>query len=570
MSSASPSVTHGLRRVLGRDDMAMRIGVVVLGVAFLAFMVLPLYAMLSRSVENRDGAFIGLANYWTYFSTPALSISATNSLTVASLTMVIVIALAFTYAYALTRSQMPLKGLFRALAFTPILAPSLLPAISEVYMFGNQGFAKELLLGQSIYGPLGIVMGLVFWTFPHALMILVTALSISDQRLYEAAEALGAGRLRTFFTVTLPGAKYGVVSAIFVVFTLAITDFGVPKVIGGQYDVLATEIYKQVVGRHDFQMGAVVGVVLLVPAAVAFVVDRLVQRRQVSMLSARAVPYQPKSNRTRDTALFAYCILISAIFVFVLGVAAYASFVKFWPYNLELSLGNYQFDLMDGGGWDSYYNSIEMAAWTAAVGTVVVFVGAYLLEKTREFGRMRAAVQLLCLLPMAVPGLVLGLAYIFFFNAPGNPLGFLYHTMAILVISTIVHYYTVSHLTAATALKQMDPEFEAVSLSLKVPLYKTLWRVTVPVCLPAILDIATYLFLNAMTTVSAVVFLYGPDTTLASVAVLNMDDAGDIAPAAAMAMMIVYTSLAVKLLQMLATRGLHRRTQAWRRSEGDD
>ncbi len=123
------------------------------------------------------------------------------------------------------------------------------------------------------------------------------------------------------------------------------------------------------------------------------------------------------------------------------------------------------------------------------------------------------------------------------------------------------------HLTALTALKQLDPEFEAVSGSLKVPFYKTFSRVTFPLCLPAVLNISIYLFVNAMTTVSAVVFIYGPDTTLASVAVLNMDDAGDIAPAAAMAMMIVYTSAGVRVLHSLATRGLARRSQAWRRRE---
>jgi iron(III) transport system permease protein len=165
---------------------------------------------------------------------------------------------------------------------------------------------------------------------------------------------------------------------------------------------------------------------------------------------------------------------------------------------------------------------------------------------------------------MAVPGLVLGLAYVFFFNAPDNPLGFLYHTMPILVICTVTHFYTVSHLTAVTALKQMDAEFESVSSSLKVPFYRTFLRITVPVCMPAILDISMYFFVNAMTTVSAVVFLYSPDTALASVAILNMDDAGDVAPAAAMGMMIVGTAAAVRLLHAILTRGILARTQAWR------
>jgi iron(III) transport system permease protein len=161
--------------------------------------------------------------------------------------------------------------------------------------------------------------------------------------------------------------------------------------------------------------------------------------------------------------------------------------------------------------------------------------------------------------------MVLGLAYIFFFNNPANPFNFIYGSMAILVVCTISHFYTVCHLTALTALQQMDKEFEAVSASLKAPFYKTFLRVTVPVCTPAIMDVFVYLFLNAMTTVSAVIFLYSPDTTLAAVAVLNMDDAGDIAPAAAMAMMIAYTCLGAKLIHALLTYGFQKRTQAWRK-----
>jgi len=249
----------------------------------------------------------------------------------------------------------------------------------------------------------------------------------------------------------------------------------------------------------------------------------------------------------------------------MLAMAAYASAVRLWPYNLTFSSYHYQFDLRDGGGWASYRNSIEMAAWTAVIGTAIVFIGAYLVEKSRGFREGRAGLQFLAMVPMAVPGLVLGLAYVFFFNNPANPLGFLYHTMPILVICTITHFYTVAHLTAVTALKQMDPEFESVSSSLKVPVYKTFWRVTVPVCVPAILDVSMYLFVNAMTTVSAVVFLYSPDTALASVAVLNMDDAGEVASAAAMGMMIVYTSAGVRLVHALLTRGIALRTQAWRK-----
>ena len=166
----------------------------------------------------------------------------------------------------MARTCLPFRGVFATVAQIPILAPSLLPAISLVYLFGNQGIFKAWLLGYSIYGPIGIVAGEVFWTFPHALIIITTALAISDARLYEAAAALKASPWRTFWTVTVPGARYGLISAVFVVFTLVITDFGVPKVIGGQFNVLATDIYKQVVGQQNFPMGAVIGLVLLAPA----------------------------------------------------------------------------------------------------------------------------------------------------------------------------------------------------------------------------------------------------------------------------------------------------------------
>ena len=370
---------------------------------------------------------------------------------------------------------------------------------------------------------------------------------------------------RVFWTVTLPGAKYGILSAGFVVFTLVITDFGVPKVIGGRYNVLATDVYKQVVGQQNFEMGAVVSLVLLLPALVAFIADRWVQRKQVALLSARAVPYQPKSEPLRDGLLFIFCTIVAVTLLAMIAMAAYASFVTFWPYNLTLSLKNYNFDVMDGGGWEAYFNSIRMAIYCAIFGTGLIFVGGYLVEKARGVSWLRTLLHLAAMLPLAVPGLVLGIAYIFFFNHPDNPLGFLYGTMGILVICTIVHFYTVSHLTCLTALKQLDPEFEAVSLSLKTPVWRTVSKVTLPVCLPALLDVGSYLFLNAMTTVSAVVFLYSPETMLASVAVLNMDDAGDIAPAAAMAMMIVYTSAVFRILHALLARFLQRRTQVWRK-----
>jgi iron(III) transport system permease protein len=550
---------------VSRDALVMRAGVVLLVAWLLITIALPLWSLLSKSFQDVDGHFVGLANYVRYFSTPTLFNSIFNSLWVAVAATAIVIPLAFLYAYALTRTRMPAKGLFYAAALLPLFAPSLLPAISLVYLFGNQGFLKGLLFGASIYGPIGIVVAQVFYCFPHALIILVAALALADARLYEVAEALGTTKPRIFRTVTLPGAKFGLINACFVVFTLVVTDFGIAKVIGGQFNVLATDAYKQVVGQQNFAMGAVVGMILLLPAVLAFAIDRVVQRRQVALLSARAVPLEPKPNRLRDMALIAYVVVLGALIAGVLGMAVWASFIKYWPYNLSLTLSNYDFSSFDSAAWSPYFNSLKMATLAALIGTAIVFTGAYLVEKTKVVPAGRAIAHLLAMLPMAVPGLVLGLGYVFFVNARWNPLNIFYGTLIVLVVNSIAHFYTVAHITALTALKQIDPEFESVSASLKVPVWRTFRRVTVPICLPAIIDIAIYLFVNALTTVSAVIFLYGPATKLASVAIVHMDEAGFTAGAAAMATLIVLTALGAKLLHVLLDRLVLMRLQAWRR-----
>ena len=562
-----PMTRSPSRLALAGEALAARGGLVLLALALLVFLTVPLAMILVRSVEGRGGEFAGLANFIQYVQSPALVQSTKNTLTFAMMTTLVTVPLAFLFAYAMQRSCVPFKGVWRNIAMIPILAPSLLAAISFIYLFGNQG-AFKFMLGwvglNSIYGMPGMVLAMTFASFPHAAMILMAALALSDARLYEAADSMGTSEYRKFMTITLPGAKYGLVSASMVVFTMAVSEFGVPKVIGGNTNVLAVDIYKQVIGQQNFSMGAVVGLVLLLPAVAAFVIDHIVQRRQQALLTARSVPYQAKPVRGRDVALLLLVIVMSALMLLVVGMAAFGSVVKFWPYNLSLTLSHYTYGFEEAGLEHAYRNSLVMAAWCAVIGAAVTFAGAYWLEKTKGANLLRPLIRFQAMLPMAVPGMVLGIGYILFFNAPSNPLNFLYGTMAILVLSTLVHFYSSSHLTAVTALKQIDSEFESVSASLKVPFYKTFWRVTVPVCLPSVLDIGRYYFVNAMTTISAVVFLYSPRTTLASISILQLDEAGAIGSAAAMATLIVLTSAVVTGTLFALESWLIRRTQAWR------
>ena len=549
-----------------RDETIARVILLVVMAMLFVFLIAPLATILAHAVQDKDGRFVGLAHFITYFQTPSLLRAAWNSVWVSAAVVMISVPTAFVFAYALTRSCMPapLKAVFRLIALIPLLAPSLLSAISFVQWFGNQGALKFLLGGASIYGAPGIILAEVYNTFPHALMILVTALSLADGRLYEAATALRAPPWRQFTTITLPSCKYGLISAATVVFTYVVSDFGAPKVIGGNFNVLSVDVFKQVVGQHNFSMGAVVGMLLLIPSILSFVIDYTVRRKLKAQLTARSVPHIPKPRRLADSLLAATCVLVCTLLLGTIGMAVYTSFITLWPYDLSLTLKHYHFALIESDMAAAYTNSLIVAISTAIGGSLTVFVGAYLIEKTRNLVALKRAMHLMAVLSMAVPGLVLGLGYVMFFNHPANPLNGLYQTMTILIVSTIVHYYTSSHLTAVTALKQIDNEFEAVSASLKVPFFKTFIRVTVPVCLPAILDIGRYFFVVSMASLSCAIFLYSPETILASVAIMHLDEAGDIGPAAALASLIVVTSTVVCIAYSLLTRVMLARTQAWR------
>ena len=207
------AVLDAARTVRQRVHWTDRSGQLVLALIALALAVFlggPLFAILAQSVEDAQGCFSGLDNFFAYFGTPALLDSLWNSVWVSLAVTAVVVPAAFVFAYAITRSCMPWKGAFRTVALTPLLAPSLLSAISLIYWFGNQGVLKDWMLAlgiAQIYGAPGIVLAQIFSVFPHALMILVTALSLADARLYEAADALGTGSARKFFTITLPGAS---------------------------------------------------------------------------------------------------------------------------------------------------------------------------------------------------------------------------------------------------------------------------------------------------------------------------------------------------------------------------
>ncbi|MCK6449910.1 MAG: ABC transporter permease subunit [Alphaproteobacteria bacterium] len=515
------------------------------------FVLVPLADILMLSFATPDG--FGLGNYVRYFQTPKFSRVIANSLVVSACATVITVVLAYGFAYAMHRTAMRWKTVFGLIALLPLFAPSLVQALGILFLLGRNGLINRAFdLGIDVYGFWGIVIADVLYSFPHAYLILSAALAVADARIYESAQMLGAGPLRVFRTVTLPATKYGLMSACFVVFTIVITDFGNPMVIGADYNVLATEIYNQVSGQANFEMGAVIGVVLLIPAALAVVVEKLVSRRSFAVIGDRSQPLTVRPHRVADRVAFAYSLVVCGAILSIIGIVFLASFVTLWPYNLHLSLRHYRFEVQNG--IEPLWTSIHVSLMAAGIGMAVTVAAACVLRRLGPWAAQ--ALYFLSILPAAVPGMVLGLGYILAFNDPAHPLHFLYGTLLILAICNVYHYHAQGFLVATTSVNQISRVFDEASAVLGGGLLRTLARVTLPIIWPTVASVVVFFFVRSMVTLSAVIFLITPETQLAAVSVLLLDDSGNQNQAAAFSVCIMAVVGAALLAFHFALRWL--------------
>lgn len=540
--------------------------------------VFPLGLLLTKSFENNSGEFIGLSNFKEYFSNKNLLISLKNTFTISIASSVISLVLAFVYAYGVQRTTIKFKNIFKYIALMPLFAPTMMHGISLVYLFGRKGavttgfFDKipQLAFDINLYGATGIIIAEVLYIFPQIFLVLNIALSTTDYRLYEAADMLGTSNFRKFFTITLPNMKYGMISSFIIAFILSFTDFGAPKVVGGNFSVLATDVYIKVVGQNNMSMGAVVSIILLIPSVAAFFIDQKIQKKQGVVLNAKSIPYTAKENKARDIFFYIYTILICLFIISIFVTIFVSAFSKLWPYDLSFSLNNFKFYDYNGGIEIFFKNSFILAVFSGIFGTFMTFMSAYLIEKKEKKTLKDKVIYFLSLVPLALPGMVIGISYIFFFNKSYftipflnisimNPFNSLYKTIWIMVLANVIHFYSISFLTANTALKKLDKEFERVSLSMGIPWYKTFSNVTFPMCLESILEIFFYYFVNSMVTISALVFLYTSSLNLLSIAVINLDDTGEIAKASAMSIVILLTNIIIKIIYQIILKFLQKR-----------
>jgi iron(III) transport system permease protein len=534
------------------------------------FMLYPVYDICKLSFF-KEGIFT-LKNYVAYFTNPRIFRSLTNSLYVSIVTMVITTILAFFFAYGLTRTTIGGKGIFYTVSTLPLIAPSIIQGLALILLFGRNGLITRYLFHTdwNIYGATGIIAAECLYCFPNALFILYTTLSAVDTRLDEAAQSLGASVLKTFYKVTLPGAKYGIASAAVLVFNLTITDFGVPVVIGGNYSVLATEIYQQVIGMQRFDLGATISVILLIPSVGAFLLNYYLTKKSYALISGQARPFLQPSRPFKKWAFTIYCWIPCAFILIVFASVFVGSFVKTWPYDFSLTLRHYNFPSLGGhaplwtkfwasilkGEWQSLiaykyapiWNSLWVSILVAIGGASLTLLAGYIVEKKRPKGDQ--VLYTLSVLPAAIPGTVMGLGYILAFN---KPYFFIYGTFWIIIINIIICNFTLGILSSIANLKQIDKSIEEAAVSLGANPITTFTRVVFPLTKTAFFSNIAFFFMRAMTTISAVIFLISAKVKLAAIEIIFLDIDGRTASANAMCTIIIVIVVGMLFAMRLIT-----------------
>lgn len=487
---------------LGQDRVLLAT-IVTIAVLLLVFIVYPIAQAVRVSLAP-EGTF-SLSAYRYLLSQWWLRQTFFNSILLGSIVATTGTLVGFVFAYALNRVRLPWAGFFRQMSVLPIISPPFMFCLSVILLLGRNGIITKQLLHLDqfdIYGLKGLVLVQTMGMFPIAFMVLDGVLQAIGPDLEEGALNLGASRASVFSTVTLPLCVPGIASAWLLVFVTSLADFANPVVLSGKFDVLSVQAYLQFTGMFNMPRGSAIAILLLIPAMVAF----LVQRYWVSRKSYVTVTGKPSSFRILEPApavrygLFALCLVISAVILLFYVTVILGAFVKLWgvDWTFTLSHFRYAWDV----GVDSIRSTVILSAWATPITGILGMVIAFLLVRKRFPGR--GLLGFTSMLAFAVPGTVVGIGYVLAFNQP--PL-LLTGTAAIIVLCFVFREVPVAIEAGVASLVQIDPAIEEASSNLGATSAYTFRHITMPLVRPAFVAGLSYAFVRSMTAVSAVIFL---------------------------------------------------------------
>ena len=505
------------------------ISIVVIFAIFGFFIIYPFFKLLLvPTAADWMKALTGKEFIQAFTNTLLSSLAATTT----------AIVIGFIFAYAINYTDMPWKRFFQIVALLPTMAPSVVSGLAFIMLFGRRGFITWNLLHLKVdlYGPFGLWVVQTIAFFPLAYITISGVLKCISPNLELAAQNLGAKGWYLFKTVTLRLATPGLASAFLLVAINSLADFGNPMLVGGNYHVLATEAYTQVVGAWDLPMGATLSVFLVVPTVLVF----FVQRYYLEKNSYVTVTGKPVAGLVRVTCgpvatwcFFSFCLALCSAIILIMGVVLLFAFTESFGTDYSFTMSHFVEGVLQGGVMK---NSWIAAMSTAAITTLFGIALAFLTIRKRFPGR--TLMDFLAMLPVSLPGTFIGLALIMAFNnAPFSLTG----TLWIIIIGMTLRQLPVGYRQAVSGLKQIDKSLEQASTNLGATSFGTFRHIVLPMLKNALSVSFVYSFMKAMNTLSTVIFLVSPEWNLASVNIMSLSDHGFLATASATAVGMVLT-----------------------------
>ena len=524
----------------------------IIGITLVLFIVTPIVYVLIRSFGGADG--FTLAYYQNFFARPYYYRALTNSLTLATTVTVIVVTFCFMYAYIVARLPKGLTStVMRSIALLPLLAPPFIFSISLITLGGRRGIISQALANMfgiefSIYGWTGVILAQCIGLFPLGFMMLENVLRSMDLNLEEASADMGAGQWRTLFSVTMPLMMPGIMKAALLVFIKSIADFATPMVIGRGLPFLATDAYLLVVGQHNMEMAAVLATFLIMPTLIIFFIQNyiLADKTRTTIGSQSGGTAQIKMSPLMK-GIFTFCSLLSILLIVsAFGIVFWSAFVMIPGVNNTFTLAHFS----TRTGWTALVTSLKIASSAALLVAFMAVIQAYLNIRLKVPGSK--LMEYVALFGMGVPGTVIGIGFILTFNQ--QPLK-LTGTMFIIVMAIMCQYLGVSLEAGISKLHQIGPSMEEASWDMGASKVMTFFRIILPLMGSSFLYGLIFTFMSAMTTISAIIFLVYPGTTLAAVYILQVAEQGAIARAAAMSVVLItIVALSLLILNRLTAR----------------
>lgn len=514
----------------------LAVAIVAVFLLLLLFVIYPLVRVFAFSFSDENGNF-SAANLISILTSSRYLGTAGRTLMLGLVVALISTFVGYIFAYTITRTNVPCKGFLTAIATLPILSPPFVLSLSMIFLFGKQGLITKTLLGitgNNVYGAPALIVVQCMSFFPIAYLTLSGILSSIDASVEDAACNMGAGRWKTFWSVTFPLSLPGIISACLLVFISSLEDFSNPATIGGDFTTLSIEIYTTITGSYDMRKGAALSLLLLIPAVIAYLLNKYWVNKK-SFVTVTGKPTQARKmidDPGVKWPLFIFCMLVACMVILLYGTVFAASFIKTWGYDFSPTLIQYKKAL--AYGLDSLKTSMLLALISAVIGGLLGMVIAYITAKRHYYGK--TFIEVASVLMFAVPGTVLGISYILGFNS--KPLA-LTGTAAILVIVFIFRNMPVAIESGTTTLLQIDNSIEEASTILGADTGYSFRRITLPMLRNAFFSGLVYSFVKAITAVSAVIFLVSPRWNVITSKIYTLFDQAKYGQAAAFVTMMV-------------------------------